>query len=102
MKLYKCLMLDESMPEEEPCIVAVMESEQEQCFYYADRYRDEARKALLGGSGYSSIDVDDIEFWFPYSCEGIDYCEEIKQGMAQMALDAWYSKFERSVKVACK
>ncbi len=39
MKLYNCLMLDESMPEEEPCIVAVMESEQEQRFYYADRYR---------------------------------------------------------------
>lgn len=94
MKLYNCLMLDESMPEEAPCIIAVMESEQEQSFYYANRYHQEARITLLGGSGYSNIDADDIEFWFPYSYEGIDYCEEIKQGMAQLTWDTWYSNFE--------
>ena len=91
MKLYRCQMLDESMLDWEECIVAVMESQAEQDFYYEDKHT--ARKTLLANSGYS-YDEDDIEFWFPYEMDGYQYANKIARNIPQYVWDADYVSFK--------
>lgn len=92
MKLYKCQMLDESMPYWEECIVAVIESQEEQDFYYKDKYR-RPRQELLNNNGYK-YDESDIEFWFPYIEDGINYSDKMAQNISQYACDAEYTNFK--------
>lgn len=92
MKLYKCQMLDESMEDYEPCVVAVMEDENEQQIYYANKC-DETRKTLLADSGYNPDDHK-IEFWFPYEMDGYQYAAKIEQNISQSVCDADYIDFE--------
>ena len=95
MKLYKCQMLDESMRDWEPCVVAVMENENEQRVYYENKC-DKTRKTLLAGSGYNpdNHEIDEIEFWFPYEKDGYGYAVKIEQNIPQSACDADYADFE--------
>ena len=91
MKLYKCQMLDESMPDWEECIVAVMENQTEQDFYYKDKFT--ARKTLFANSGYSYDDYY-IEFWFPYEKDGLHYADEIAKNIPQCVWGTDYANFE--------
>lgn len=93
MKLYKCKMLDESMPDWEECIVAVMENEQEQNLYYNSDNRTEVRKTLMKNSGYD-YEHYDIEFWFPYEKYNYDYANKIAKNISQSACDADYADFK--------
>ena len=91
MKLYKCIMLDESMSDGEECIVAVMENLEEQELYYQDKFK--ARKELLTDSGYT-CEEDEVEFWFPYKLDDICYAEEIADGIVQYVCDTDYTSFK--------
>ena len=93
MKLYKCQMLDESMPDWEECIVAVMENYTEQNFYYLSN-RSIARKKLLADSGYTNYDEDDIEFWFAYEIKGFNYANNIAKNIPQYVCDCDYADFK--------
>lgn len=85
-------MLDESMPDWEECIIAVMENEQEQDFYYGNSHTY-ARKTLMENSKYN-YDDNHVEFWFPYKMDGYNYADEIAKNMPQCACDADYADFE--------
>ena len=95
MKLYKCQMLDDSMPDWEECVVAVMESIEEQNTYYENNgNRDKIRQTLLSNSGYKYNEFE-IEFWFPYELDGIRYADDISQNNICLSVwDTYYENFE--------
>ena len=90
MKLYKCKMLDESMSDWEECIIAVMESMEEQ----KDYYRTKERQRFLDSSGYAEYDQYDIEFWFAYEINGYNYAEMIVKNVFQCVCDTYYDDFK--------
>lgn len=91
MKLYHCLMLDESLDDWTHCTVAVMEDRKEQDEYYS---KNTSRQTFLKESGYSDYDEDEIEFWFPYELDGYPYAEKIANNVSQYAWDTYYGNFE--------
>ena len=93
LKLYRCEILDESMPDWESVIIAVMESKEEQDYYYSHKNEVGIRKKLLTDSHYRSIAEDDIEFWFAYEIDGINYANEIANNICQYVCDADYCNF---------
>ena len=104
MKLYKCKILDEAFDDWEECVVAVMESMEEQKFYYDSKDHNKALETLLTNSGYEyTNEILDgyyyyqnyyIDFRFPYEMDGYPYADEIAQNVEQSVWDSWYKDFE--------
>lgn len=96
MKLYRCQMLDESLEDWEDCIVAAMESQEEQDFYYDDKNplrKWERVDKILIDSGYGDYTEEHIEFFFPYTMNGYDYFDKIEKNVPQYAWDTDYANF---------
>ena len=95
MKVYKCLILDESVEDWEPGLIAVMENYNEQVIYYDEHcYKSDSRLYLLRKSGYSENLYHDIDFYFPYYMDGIYYFDEIEANKTQYVWDTFYGNFE--------
>ena len=92
MKLYKCLMLDDSMEDDEPCIIAALETLEERDYYFNDSIDNKGirRNTLLASSGYTDYEEDQIEFWFCHP----KYAKEIADDIGQYAGDTDYYCFE--------
>ena len=95
MKVYKCLILDESIEDWVSGLIAVMENHNEQDIYYDENCHNiENILSLLRKSGYSENLWHDINFYFPYYSDGIYYFDEIEANTTQYIWDTFYGNFE--------
>ena len=104
MKLYKCKKTDKTIEGWEECVIAVMESEEEEqtYLYYCRnrlRYPKFAKTMLLLNSGYTEWDENEVDVWFLYEVNGYNLADAISKNISQwisdeVHCDSYYMDFE--------